>query len=115
MMKARWQRINTWRIKGPILAVAFLLGIFDHVLHLGGVSFAAAIAIVVPAIGFRASWREWRFWASLAAVALLQIPLVLALRPLVDKSGFATLFIFGMLDCGFVLTAIFYVLEGDLL
>ena len=112
MAEKGWQKVNTWRFKGPILAVAFLLGVFDHALHWGGVSLAAAVAIIVPTIGFRAFWNAWKFWVSLAAFALLQIPLVLVLRPLVERSGFPMLYAFGILDCAFVITGLFYVLEG---
>jgi len=33
-----WKKVNTWRFKGPVLAVAFLLGLFDHALHWGGIA-----------------------------------------------------------------------------
>jgi len=107
-----WQKVNTWRFKGPLLAVAFLIGFFDHALHWGGASFAAAVATIVPTIGFRAYWNTWRFWGSLSALIFLQIPLVFALRPLVEKSGFPMLYAFGILDCAFVVAGLFYVLEG---
>ena len=112
MLVRGWQKVNTWRFKGPLFVVAFLLGIFDHALHWGGASFAAAVAIIVPIIGFRAYWNTWKFWASLSAFILLQIPLVFALRSLMEKSGFPMLYAFGILDCAFVVTGFFYVLEA---
>jgi hypothetical protein len=109
MPAQRWKKVNTWRIKGPFLVVAFLLGLFDHVLHWGGISLAAAIAIVVPIIGFRDHWNAWRFWVTVAAMAVLQLPLVLALRPMLGKSAFPFLYGFGLLDCAFVIASISYV------
>jgi hypothetical protein len=88
MRLRRWRKVNTWSIKGPLLVVALLLGFFDHSLHWGGAAFAAGIAVVLPIIGFREFWSEWRFWAALSALALLQLPLVLAVRAFVDKPGF---------------------------
>lgn len=73
MRLKEWQKANTWSIKGPLLVVALLLGFFDHSLHWGGAAFAAGIAVVLPIIGFREFWSEWRFWAALSALALLQL------------------------------------------
>ncbi len=104
-----WKRVNTWRIKGPILVVALLLGFFDHALHWGSLSFAVAIAMVLPVIGFRDFWNVWKFWITVVALAVLQVPLVHVLRPVVEKSGFVFLYGFSILDCTLVAAVIFHV------
>jgi nicotinamide riboside transporter PnuC len=104
-----WRKVNTWRIKGPILVVALLLGFFDHALHWGSVSFAVAIAMVLPIIGFRDFWNLWKFWVTVVALAFLQALLVLALRPVLEKSGFVLLYGFSILDCTLVVAVIFRV------
>ena len=109
MRLKQWRKINTWPIKGPLLVVAFLLGIFDHSLHWGGGAFAAGIAIVLPIIGFREFWSEWRFWTALSALAFLQLPLVLAVRAFVEKPGFPLLYGLTILDCMFVILGLSYV------
>lgn len=109
MRLKRWQKVNAWPIKGPLLIVALLLGFFDHALHWGGAAFAAAIAVVLPIIGFRDFWGESRFWVTLGALALFQVPLVLAARILVEKPGFPLLYALTILDCMFVVLGLSYV------
>ena len=66
-----------------------------------------------PIIGFREFWSEWRFWAALSALALLQLPLVLALRAFVEKPGFPLLCALTILDCMFVILGLSYVCCTD--
>ena len=113
MRLKRWQKVNTWPIKGPLLVVALLLGFFDHSLHWGGPAFAAAIAVLLPIIGFRECWSEWRFWATLSALALFQLPLVLAMRAFVETPGFPLLYALTILDCMFVILSLSYVCYTD--
>src|SRR5260370_31099204 len=108
-----WRKANTWRIKWPLLVAAFLLGVFDHVSHWGSASFAAGIAIVIPLIGFRGLWNTWKFWAILGSLAVLQVPIVLVLRPSMEKSGLPLLLTFAILDCAFVVTGISYICGND--
>jgi hypothetical protein len=113
MRLKRWQKVNTWSIKGPLLVVALLLGFFEHSLHWGGAAFAAGIAVVLPIIGFREFWSEWRFWAALSALALLQLPLVLAVRAFVEKPGFPLLYALTIIDCMFVILGLSYICFTD--
>ena len=113
MRLKRWQKVNIWSIKGPLLVVALLLGFFEHSLHWGGAAFAAGIAVVVPIIGFREFWSEWRFWAKLSALALLQLPLVLAVRAFVEKPGFPMLYALTIIDCMFVILGLSYICFTD--
>lgn len=77
-----WKKDNIWRTKGPFLAVALLLGFFDHAVHWGAASFAAGTGRTLPIMGFPAYWNRWRFWGVVAAVAILQVAAVAGLRPL---------------------------------
>ena len=113
MRLKRWQKVNTWPIKGPLLVVALLLGFFDHSLHWADAAFAAGIAVVLPIIGFREFWSERRFWAALSALTLLQLPLVLAVRAFVEKPGFPLLYALTILDCMFVIFGLSYVCCSD--
>jgi hypothetical protein len=108
-----WRKVNTWRIKGPFLVAAGLLGPFDHILHWGRASFGAGIAIVIPLIGFSGLWKKWKFWGTLGCLTVLQVPTVLALRPSMEHGGFPLLLAFSVLDCAFVITAISYVCAND--
>jgi hypothetical protein len=102
-----WKKVNTWRIKEPLLTVAFLVGLFDHALHRGGASVAAGMAMVLPIIGFRDFWNRWKFWTTVVVFAVLQVPMVLLMRPLVGKSGFPLSYAFGILDCALVIAGIY--------
>jgi|SRR5215469_6810745 len=107
-----WQKVNTWPIKGPVLVVAVLLGFFDHWLHWGNAAFAAGIALVVPIIAFREFWNEWKFWVALSALALFQLPLVLAVRAFMGELGFPSFYGLALLDCTFVILGLSYVCKS---
>lgn len=49
------------------------------------------------------------FWVTVVALAVFQLPLVLEVRPIVEKSGFPLLYAFGIIDCMFVVAGIYYV------
>jgi hypothetical protein len=95
------------------LVAAALLGFFDHALHWGRVFFAAAIAMVLAIIGFRDFWRGWRFWVTVALLTSLQIPLVIALRPQMEKAGLTWLYAFTIFDFFLVVGAIYFVCSGN--
>jgi hypothetical protein len=87
--------------------------LFDHSLGWGRAAFGAGIAIVLPIIGFREFWGEWRFWTALSVLALLQLPLVLAVRVFVGRPGFPLLYALTILDCMFVILGLSYVCGTD--
>lgn len=95
------------------MVVALLLGFFDHALHWGGAAFAASIAVVLPIIGFRDFWRLGKFWVTVSALALFQLPLVLAIRSFVERPGFPFLYAFTIVDGIFVVFGIAYVCRKD--
>jgi hypothetical protein len=101
-----WKKINTWRFKGRLLIIAFLLVFFDRALHWSGAPVIAGVALLLPVIGFRDFWNSWKLWATVLAFAVLQVSMVLLMRPLLEKSGFPLTYAFGIHDCAFVAAAI---------
>jgi hypothetical protein len=104
--------VNTWPVKGPILLAALLLGFFDHALH-GRLLFAATIAMLLPIIGFREFWNSWKFWVTVGLLTSLQVPLVIALRPQMEKARLPLLYAFTILDCSLVIAAIYFACSRD--
>jgi len=60
----------------------------------------------VPMLLFRGIWGMRRFWIALGFLALLQIPLVIAVRETVDRFRFPFLIGFGAVDCIVVIAVI---------
>ena len=104
-----WRKVNVWSIKGPILVLAILLGFFDYSLHWGRAAFAAGVAMVIPIIGFRDFWNEGRFWITVVLLGLAQVPLVIALRPLMEQIKFPLMLVFGISDSVLMVLAILWV------
>jgi hypothetical protein len=100
-----WRRINTWPIKGPLILAGAMLGFFGHALRWRAL-FAAAIAMVIPIVGFRDFWNASRFWVTVATLALAQVPLVMAVRTAITQQGFAFAFVFTIIDCSLVVLTI---------
>jgi uncharacterized membrane protein YhhN len=94
-----WRKVNTWSFKGPLLVVGGLLGFLDHSLHWGRAVFAAGVAMLIPIIGFRDFWKDFRFWVTVVLLGIFQVPLVILLRPLADELKFPFMLVFGILDC----------------
>jgi hypothetical protein len=67
------------------MVLGLLLGFFDHSLHWGRAVFAAGVAMVFPIIGFRDFWTDGRFWITVILLGVLQVPLVIAVRPLMEQ------------------------------
>jgi hypothetical protein len=63
-------------------------------------------ALIVPALQFRRLWNEGRFWIAAALLTVIQIPLVIAVRPLVERFRAAFLLAFGIGDGLFVILMI---------
>jgi|SRR5581483_5812946 len=105
----RWRKVNVWSIKGPILVLALLLGFFADALHWGTAPLAAGAAITIPVIGYRDFWNKGRFWITVFVLAMFQVPLVIAVRPLIEKLKFPFMLMFGLFDCVLVALAISWV------
>ena len=104
-----WRKVNAWSIKGPLLVLALLLGFFGGALNWKSAPFAAGVAMIIPIIGFRAFWTEARFWVTVVLLGAAQVPLVLAVGPLLQQLKFPFMFTFGIFDCALMVLAISWV------
>ncbi len=107
--KSNWKPISGWSIKGAIFLLAVFLGIFGDALHVGPGAVAAGFAMLIPIIVFRPSWNALRFWITVVLLGAAQVPLVMLMNPMLDRSGFASQFAFGTLDCALVVIVIWWV------
>jgi len=65
--------------------------------------------MVIPIIGFRDFWNEGRFWITVVLLGLAQVPLVIALRPLMEQIKFPLMLVFGISDSVLMVLAILWV------
>jgi hypothetical protein len=100
----KWRSVNVWSVKGPFFVLVALLGLFAHTLHSARALIAAVIAVATPIIGYRDYWNEARFWVTVLLVGAVQVPLVIAIGPLIEAGGFPLMVTFGIFD--FVLVAL---------
>jgi hypothetical protein len=105
----KWRKVNVWPIKAPLLVAAVLLGIFDDRLHWGRAPIAAGIAMITAIIGYRDFWNEARFWFTVLLLGAVQVPLVIAVRPLMETYKFPLMFAFAIIDCLLVARAISWI------
>jgi hypothetical protein len=100
----------SWGAKAVIGVVAVLLGFFSHDLAGWGVpAGVASAAIVIPILMKRRYWRETWFWMTMLAMSVLQIPLIILARPLMDQMKFAFNIVFGTADVFVVAAALNFV------
>jgi hypothetical protein len=94
----------SWRVKGPLFALALLLGLLSHAMNNWGEPiFFAAIALILPVFSYRRFWgRRW-FWLMASILGAIQIPLVFAARPLIQQARAYYTLIFAMADVMFVI------------
>jgi len=104
-----WRTVNVWPIKGPLIVVAGLLGFFDHAIHWGRAPIAAGLAMIIPILGFRDYWGEVRFWITIAVLGVLQVPLGIGVRPLMEQLKFPFMLTFGIIDCAVMVALISWV------
>jgi hypothetical protein len=86
-VKLNQQKEIGWPLKTVILSLAVLIGFFDHALNgWGGAVLMALAALVIPVILYRRFWQTIWFRITAAALGLLQIPLIFAVKPLIEQS-----------------------------
>jgi hypothetical protein len=107
----KWRRLS-WSVKGPVFVLALLLGFFDHALHWGRAPFAAGLAISYPIFAYRDFWDQSRFWITIGLLAVVQVPLVIIVQPLMEALKFPFMLTFGLLDCALMVAAVSWVCSG---
>lgn len=65
--------------------------------------------MTVPIIGFRDFWNDGRFWITVGLLGIVQVPLVITVRPLMEQLKFPFMLIFGLLDCVLVVLAVSWI------
>lgn len=105
----KWRRVNIWPIKGPLLGIALLLGIFSELRHWGAAPFVVAVAVILPIIGYRDFWDEPRFWITVVLLGFLQVPVALYVGPTMDRYKLPFMLAFGIADCLLVASVLWFV------
>lgn len=94
-------------VKVILIVLACLAGFLDHALDgwVGGITMAAA-ALIVPILLYRKLWGQRSFWITAMLLAVIQAPLVLAVRPLIAAARSYYMLLFVMGDGLFVIIVI---------
>jgi hypothetical protein len=105
------QRGVSWPVKVLLFALVGVAAVFDESARLGGWGGIVAMALIALAIPvslrqFRTYWKQTRFWITVSLLAILQIPAVVTLRPLIGRAGSASLLGFVILDTILVIVVI---------
>ena len=101
------QRGLGWLMKVILLLLAMLTGFFEHALGgWGGPIAMATAAVVVPILLYRRFWHKAWFWITAALLGTIQVPMVAAVRPLMDQARSFYMLTFVMVDGLFVIAVI---------
>ena len=65
----------------------------------------AAVAVVVPLLLFRRFWNQTWFWITAVLLGVIQVPVVVAVRPLIDQARSFYMLTFVMID-GLIVIAV---------
>jgi hypothetical protein len=92
-------------LKVLLVLLALLAGFFEHALGgWAGPTVMALIAVIVPVLLLRTFWNQAWFWVTATLLALLQLPIVLAVRPLIERARSFYMLTFGIADGLLVIT-----------
>jgi hypothetical protein len=105
----RWRTVNKWTIKGPLIVLALILGFLSSPLHWGRSPLVVGAAMIIPILGYRECWNEWKFWITVAALGVFQVPLALTVRTLMEQQGLPFMLTFGIVDCLLVAAVLSFV------
>ena len=93
------QRGLSWPVKALLLSLALLAGFFEHALgEWAGPAAMAAVAVVVPVLLFRRFWSQTWFWITAVLLGAIQVPVVVAVRPLIERTRSFYMLTFVMID-----------------
>jgi|SRR5580692_1402773 hypothetical protein len=89
----------SWPVKALLLSLALLAGLFEHALgRWAGPTAMAAIAVIVPVLLFQRFWRQTWFWITAVLLGVAQVPVVIAVRPLIEQARSFYMLSFVMID-----------------
>lgn len=89
----------SWPVKALLLSLALLAGFFEHALgEWAGPTAMAAIAVVVPVLLFRRFWSQTGFWITAVILGAIQVPVVVAVRPLIEQARSFYMLTFVIID-----------------
>lgn len=94
-------------MKAPLLLLAMLVGFFDHAMNDWGASiFPSAVAMTLPIFYYRRLWNQGRFWVAAALLGALQVPFIIAVRPMIEQARSKNMLVFTIADLVVVVVAI---------
>lgn len=103
-----WKPTRRTKILGFIIGGLFGLLSFGRPDNYGwmGTSLMAAAALSIPMLQFRQLWSQARFWITTSLLTAMQLPLVVLMRPLVERLRPLFLLDFGIADGLFIIFVI---------
>jgi hypothetical protein len=69
----------------------------------------AGAVILLPTLKYQRYWNETWFWTTMLALSILQVPLVILSRPLMDVFKFGFNLLFATIDTFFVAVVVNWV------
>jgi hypothetical protein len=100
--------------KAVLVVAAALLGWFSHALGGWGLPAAvAAAAIAGPTLKYRRYWHRAWFWLTILGMSIIQVPLVVLARPVMDQLKFGFYVLFVTVDAFLVAVAVNWIRPRD--
>jgi hypothetical protein len=99
----------SWPVKVFLLLIGAMAGFLDHAFAGWGVPiFVAVGTLVISVFYWREFWNQMWFWITMGLLAIVQVPLIIAMRPLIGQPRVFYLAVFLMADLIFVAAVIIY-------
>src|ERR1035438_8673382 len=96
-----------WTARVVFVAIALLLGLLNDVLKGWGLPAGmAGVAIIVPTLKYQKYWHAQWFRLTIIVLSLTQIPLVILVRPLMERLRFGFNLLFVSMDAIAVIIAV---------
>jgi hypothetical protein len=103
-----------WTAKVVLGVMALLLGFFSHALGGWGLPAGIAVAVIlIPTLKYQRYWHEVWFWMTMLGMSVIQVPLVILARPLMDQLKFGFNILFATADVFLVAVAVNWVRPKD--
>jgi hypothetical protein len=94
-------------VKALLIFLAVVAGFFEHSTTGWGAPISiAAAALVVSVLYYRNLWDHIWFWITVVLLAAFQVPLIIAMRPIIKQARMFYMGVFLMADALFIITVI---------